>query len=55
MKILITGALGHIGSYVLKRANEFNLIDKIYIIDNFSSERYSTLFNISIKKKRLSS
>ena len=53
MKILITGALGHIGSYVLERANEFNLIDKIYIIDNFSSERYSTLFNISIKKKKL--
>ena len=53
MKILITGALGHIGSYVLERANEFNLIDKIYIIDNFSSERYSTLFNISIKKKKI--
>ena len=53
MKILITGGLGHIGSYILKRASEFNAINKIYIIDNFSSERYSTLFNISIKKKKI--
>jgi len=53
MKILITGGLGHIGSYVLKKANELKKINKIYIIDNFSSERYSTLFNISTKKKKI--
>ena len=51
MKVLITGGLGHIGSYFLKRVTEFSNIDKIYIIDNFLSERYSSLFNIPIKKK----
>ena len=34
MKILITGGLGHIGSYVLKKANELKKINKI-----FSSKR----------------
>ena len=51
MKILITGGLGHIGSYLLENINKFKTVKKIYIIDNLSTNRYFSLFNISNKKK----
>ena len=37
MKILITGGLGHIGSYLLENINKIKFIKEIYIIDNFST------------------
>ena len=48
MNILITGGLGHIGSFLL---NNFQIKKNInfYIIDNLLTERYCTLFNL--KKK----
>ena len=45
-KIVITGALGHIGSYVL-RDFAFQFPDtKIVLIDNMMTQRYSSLFNL---------
>ena len=46
MKILITGGLGHIGSYLLENIDKIKFIKKIYIIDNLSTNRYSSLFNL---------
>ena len=45
MKILITGALGHIGSRLIHsfRPGEF---DEILLLDNLSTQRYCTLFNL---------
>ena len=50
MKLLITGGLGHIGSYVLKRIISLKVIDKIYVVDNISNQRYNVLFKLSNKK-----
>ncbi len=46
MKIVITGALGHIGSYISRDfANKF-INAEIILIDNISTQRYSSLFNM---------
>ena len=52
MKIIITGGLGHIGSYLLENIDKIKFIKKIYIIDNLSTNRYCSLFNLpKINKK----
>jgi UDP-glucose 4-epimerase len=45
MKILITGALGHIGSQLI---HSFRLgeVDEIIMIDNLATQRYASLFNL---------
>ena len=53
MKILITGGLGHIGSYILQNINKIKIIKQIYIIDNLSTQRYSSLFDIKKKNKKI--
>ena len=50
MKILITGGLGHIGSYFLENIKKIKSIKKIYLIDNFETNRYATLFNLTAAK-----
>ena len=50
MKILITGGLGHIGSYLIKRLVLNPIIKKIYILDNFSSKKYDSYLKIKNKK-----
>jgi UDP-glucose 4-epimerase len=46
MKILITGALGHIGSYVIRDlANQFPG-SEIIMIDNMMTQRFPSLFNL---------
>ncbi len=42
MKILITGGLGHIGSKLIHSLNAIDLV----VVDNFMTQRYSTLFNL---------
>lgn len=53
-KIIITGGLGHIGSYLienfLKKKNDVHLI----IIDNFQSQRFSSLFDLKLKNNKVS-
>tara|TARA_B100000963_G_C22558678_1_gene640285 strand:- start:50 stop:973 length:924 start_codon:yes stop_codon:yes gene_type:complete len=46
MKVLITGACGHIGSYLIENVHKIKKVKEVILIDNLSSERYSTLFNI---------
>jgi nucleoside-diphosphate-sugar epimerase len=45
MKILISGALGHIGSKLIHsiKPGEF---EEVHMIDNLSTQRYASLFNL---------
>ena len=51
MKLLITGACGHIGSYLIDNIHKIKKIKQIYLIDNFNAQRHHTIFNINKKKK----
>ena len=53
MKILITVGLGHIGSYIIQHINKIKVLKKIYIIDNFSTQRYCSLFHLSRSNKKI--
>ena len=53
MKILITGGLGHIGSYVLENINKIKFVKKIYVIDNLATNRYCSLFNLPKTNKKI--
>ncbi len=46
MKIFISGALGHIGSYLIKSLPSKIKFSKIYIADNLQTQRYCSLFNL---------
>ena len=43
MKICISGALGHIGSKLIRNLS-FQDIEKVYLVDNLLTQRYSSLF-----------
>ena len=51
MKLLITGACGHIGSYLIDNIHKIKKIKQIYLIDNFNAQRHHTIFNINKQKK----
>ena len=51
MKLILTGACGHIGSYISKNIFKINKIKEIILIDNFNTQRYSSLFNLKKKIK----
>ena len=53
MKILITGGLGHIGSYILENIYKIKFIKKVYIVDNFSTNRFCSLFNLPASNKKI--
>jgi len=53
MKLILTGACGHIGSYISKNIFRIKKIQEIILIDNFNTQRYSSLFNLKKKKKYL--
>ena len=36
MKLLITGACGHIGSYIIDNIHKIKKIKQVYLIDNFN-------------------
>ena len=46
MKIVVTGALGHIGSYLIRYLAEKELAQDIILIDDLSTQRYTSLFNL---------
>jgi UDP-glucose 4-epimerase len=49
MKLIITGSCGHIGSYLAEKIHLIPKIKEVILIDNLSSNRYVSLFNL--KKK----
>ncbi len=51
MRLILTGACGHIGSYISKNIFKINKIKEIILIDNFNTQRYSSLFNLKKKIK----
>ena len=46
MKIVVTGAIGHIGSYVIRDLGIQFPSAKIVMIDNMMTQRYPSLFNL---------
>ncbi len=51
MKLLVTGALGHIGSAVIRKLpTALGIIDEVIMIDNLSTQRYSSLYNLDPDK-----
>lgn len=45
MNICVTGALGHIGSYLIRNLGIQNL-NKVYLVDNLLTQRYASLFDL---------
>lgn len=50
MRVLVTGGLGHIGSKLIREYAERDDVELIRIIDNLSTQRYCSLFNLSPAK-----
>ena len=48
-KILITGALGHIGASLIRNLND-QLTDEVILFDNMESRRFPSLYNLPKKK-----
>jgi UDP-glucose 4-epimerase len=51
MNIIVSGGLGHIGSLLIKKLLLNKSTKKLIVIDNISTQRYSSLFNIKNKTK----
>ena len=49
MKIIITGACGHIGSYVAENVHKIKKIKNTVLVDNLNSNRFSSIFNLRKK------
>lgn len=49
MRVLITGALGHIGSYVVRRFPDAFENSHTILIDNLLTQRYASLFDLPSK------
>ena len=52
MKFVVTGGLGHIGSLLIRKLDFWYPNSEIFIIDNLSSERYCSLFNLPKHSKK---
>ena len=46
MKIVVTGAIGHIGSYLIRELGIQFPRSEIVMIDNMMTQRFSSLFNL---------
>ena len=51
LKILVTGALGHIGSKLIRDLSYINNIKNIYLIDDLRTQRFNSLMHLSKKGK----
>ena len=49
MKILITGACGHIGSFLSENIYKIKDVSKAILVDNLKSNRFCSLFNLAKK------
>ena len=50
MKLLITGACGHIGSYLAQNIHKIKNVKKCYLIDNIKNTSINALFKSKKKK-----
>lgn len=51
MKVVVIGALGHIGSHLIRRLPDFFPRCEVVMIDNMATQRYPSLFNLPKKGK----
>ena len=51
MKILITGGLGHIGSYLIRRLPEIVSVGEIIVVDSMLTQRFNSLFYLQNNTK----
>jgi len=51
MNLLITGACGHIGSYLAENIHKIKKIKKTILVDNLESNRFCSLFKLGKKNK----
>ena len=49
MKVLITGACGHIGSFLVENIHKIKSISKIILVDNLKSNRFYSLYHFEKK------
>ena len=52
MNLLITGALGHIGSGLIEKLEKIKKLNNIYLLDSARSNNLHVLFNLKAKKKK---
>ena len=53
MKIIISGAFGHIGSYLIEKFQKNKKIKSILLIDNFYTQRFNSYLKLNKKKIEL--
>ena len=53
MNIIISGAFGHIGSYILNKLILDRDIKRVLILDNFTTQRYTSFLKLNKKKLNL--
>tara|TARA_B100000035_G_C20990876_1_gene550091 strand:- start:289 stop:1203 length:915 start_codon:yes stop_codon:yes gene_type:complete len=51
MRILITGACGHIGSYIIENIHKIKKVKKVILLDNFLAGNIHSVFNLKNRKK----
>jgi len=51
MNLLITGGLGHIGSFLTRKISESMNVSSITVIDSMQTQRYASLFDLPNKPK----
>jgi len=51
MKLVVTGALGHIGSRLIRDLPELQPDLEVVLVDNMLSQRYSSLFNLPARAR----
>ena len=50
MNILITGACGHIGSYLIENIDKIEKVKNVYLIDSLFEEKTHSLYNLNNSK-----
>lgn len=48
MKIVITGALGHIGSQLIRNPLLYSTFDEVILVDNLQTQRFPSLFHLPV-------
>lgn len=46
MNIVVTGGLGHIGSYLIRNLNQWLKVNRIIVVDNLQTQRIGSIFDL---------